>query len=92
MVPPERTVLIGIRNLDEREKEIVKASGVHVFTMKDVDRLGIAAVMDRALSIAGAGHGAASTSRSTSTLRPARRARRRARRSRAASTTARRTR
>jgi arginase len=55
MVPPERTVLIGIRNLDVREKEIVKASGVHVFTMKDVDRLGIAAVADRALSIAGAG-------------------------------------
>ena len=55
MVPPERTVLIGIRNLDAREKEIVKASGVHVFTMKDVDRLGIAAVADRALRIAGTG-------------------------------------
>jgi arginase len=56
MVPPERTVLIGIRNLDVREKAIVKASGVHVFTMKDIDRLGIAAVADRALGIAGAGH------------------------------------
>ena len=55
MVPPERTVLIGIRNLDAREKEIVRASGVHVFTMKDVDRLGIAVVAERALGIAGAG-------------------------------------
>jgi arginase len=55
MVSPERTVLIGIRNLDPREKAIVKASGVHVFTMKDVDRMGIAAVADRALGIAGAG-------------------------------------
>ena len=37
-VRPEHTVLIGIRNLDEREKEIVRDSGVHVFTMKDIDR------------------------------------------------------
>jgi arginase len=56
MVPAERTILIGIRNLDEREKQIVRASGVHVFTMKDVDRLGIAAVAERALAIACTGH------------------------------------
>src|SRR5512138_1789238 len=30
-VRPEHTVLIGIRNLDEREKELVRASGVRVF-------------------------------------------------------------
>ena len=41
-VRPEHTVLIGIRNLDEREKEIVRDSRVHVFTMKDIDRSGIA--------------------------------------------------
>src|SRR5881397_4416029 len=34
------TVLIGIRNLDEREKIAVKDSNVHVFTMKDIDRQG----------------------------------------------------
>lgn len=51
-VRPERTVLIGIRNLDEREKDIVRASGVHVFTMKDIDRLGIAAVTEQAIAIA----------------------------------------
>jgi arginase len=50
---PEHTVLIGIRNLDEREKEIVRDSRVHVFTMKDIDRAGIASVMEQALSIAG---------------------------------------
>ncbi len=54
---PEHTVLVGIRNLDDREKEIVKASGVHAFTMKDIDRLGIAEVMDRALAAASAGTG-----------------------------------
>ncbi len=56
-VRPEHTVLVGIRNLDDREKEIVKASGVHAFTMKDIDRLGIAGVMDRALAAASAGTG-----------------------------------
>jgi arginase len=52
-VRPEHTVLIGIRNLDEREKEIVKAARVHVFTMKDIDRAGIASIMEQALAIAG---------------------------------------
>jgi arginase len=54
-VRPEQTVLIGIRNLDEIEKRAVRDSRVHVFTMKDIDRRGIAAVMEEALSIAGAG-------------------------------------
>ena len=53
----EHTVLVGIRNLDEREKEIVRALGIHAFTMKDIDRLGIAEVMDRALAAASAGTG-----------------------------------
>jgi arginase len=53
----KHTVLVGIRNLDAVEKGVVKASKVHVFTMKDVDRLGITEVMDRALAIAGRGTG-----------------------------------
>jgi arginase len=54
-VLPEHTVLIGIRNLDEREKEIVRASKVHVFTMKDIDRAGIASVVEQALQLASSG-------------------------------------
>lgn len=54
-VSPSQTVLVGIRNLDEDEKRSVKDSGVHVFTMKDIDRLGMAAVAERALAIAGRG-------------------------------------
>src|SRR6201995_783479 len=46
---------MGIRNLDDREKELIRDSGVHVFTMKDIDRSGIASVVERALSIAGTG-------------------------------------
>ena len=56
-IVPDHTVLVGIRNLDEREKEIVRASKVHVFTMKEIDRLGIAEVMDRAIAIASQGTG-----------------------------------
>jgi arginase len=56
-ITPERTVLIGIRNLDEREKERIRESGVSVFTMKDVDRNGIAATVEKAIAIAGNGAG-----------------------------------
>ena len=56
-VLPEHTVLIGIRNLDEREKQIVRESKVRVFTMKDIDRSGIATVTEQALAIAGNGTG-----------------------------------
>jgi arginase len=52
-VLPEHTVLIGIRNLDDREKEIVRGSSVRVFTIKDIDRAGIAVVVEEALAIAG---------------------------------------
>ncbi len=54
-VLPEHTVLIGLRNLDDREKELVRASRVHVFTMKDIDRAGIASVVEQALTLAGSG-------------------------------------
>jgi arginase len=51
-VLPQHTVLVGIRNLDEEEKAQIRASGVHVFTMKDIDRDGIAKVAERALGLA----------------------------------------
>ena len=51
------TVLVGIRNLDEQEKEQIRASGIHVFTMKDIDREGIATVAERAIALAAEGTG-----------------------------------
>jgi arginase len=51
-VLPQNTVLIGARHLDNVEKKEVRDSGVHVFTMKDIDRQGIASVMEQALAIA----------------------------------------
>jgi arginase len=54
-VTPEHTVLIGVRNLDASEKLRVRESRVHVFTMKDIDRAGIAAVAEQAIQLAGRG-------------------------------------
>ena len=56
-VLPQHTVLVGIRNLDEKEKHKIRGSGVHVFTMKDIDREGIATVAERAIALASAGTG-----------------------------------
>ena len=56
-ITPGRTVLVGIRNLDEEEKDQIRASGVHVFTMKDIDRHGIATVAERAIALASEGTG-----------------------------------
>src|SRR3954470_609917 len=54
-VTAAHTVLVGIRNLDEREKVAVRNSGVHVFTMKDIDRQGIASIVEQAVTLAATG-------------------------------------
>ena len=56
-VRPAQTVIIGVRNLDEREKIAVRDSGVHVFTMKDIDRQGIASIVEQAVALAADGTG-----------------------------------
>jgi arginase len=48
----KRTVLVGIRDLDFKERQIVAGSGVNVFTMSDIDERGIAAVMRDAIALA----------------------------------------
>ena len=52
---PAHTVLVGVRNLDEREKAAVRDSHVHVFTMKDIDRQGVASIVEQAVGLAGSG-------------------------------------
>jgi arginase len=56
-VRPEHTVLLGIRNIDEEEKQQIRRAGVHAFTMKDIDRAGIASIAERAIALASAGTG-----------------------------------
>lgn len=50
----ESTVQIGLRDVDEIEKRLLRESGVRAFSMTDVDKLGMTAVMLEALAIAGA--------------------------------------
>jgi arginase len=47
--------LIGIRDVDQRERELVRASGVTAFTMRDIDERGLRNIMEQALSIANNG-------------------------------------
>ncbi|HEV2492619.1 MAG TPA: arginase [Terriglobia bacterium] len=48
-------VLIGARDLDARERRIVKDSGVNVFTMRDIDEQGMRGVMEKSLVLAAEG-------------------------------------
>ena len=54
-VDPARTVLLGIRDLDDQEKDNIRRSGARVFTMSDIDRQGMASVAQQAIAAAGAG-------------------------------------
>ncbi len=50
-----RCALVGIRNLDQEEKDNISRFGVKVFTMKEIDRRGLAAVMEEAIHTASQG-------------------------------------
>lgn len=47
----ENLVYVGSRDLDEGERKILKEQGIKVFTMHEVDSMGIKAVMDEAIKI-----------------------------------------
>lgn len=50
-VAPDRTALVGVRDLDEEERATLRRLGCHVFTMAAIDERGIAAVMRDALRV-----------------------------------------
>jgi arginase len=52
-VAPDRVALVGLRELDPGEKDLVGELGLRAFTMADIDRRGIAAVMRDALEVVG---------------------------------------
>jgi arginase len=53
---PSRVALIGVRSLDEGERELLKELDALVFTMSDVDRLGVErAVREALVHVAGPG-------------------------------------
>jgi arginase len=52
MVEPRNVALVGIRDLDAKERRLVKDSGVRIFTMRDIDERGMQEVMAAALRLA----------------------------------------
>jgi arginase len=50
-VDPAYIAVVGVRDLDPGERELLRAAQIHVFTMKDIDHMGIAPVIARALEI-----------------------------------------
>jgi arginase len=49
-VAPERVALVGIRSVDQGERNHLRGLGVHVYTMADIDRHGIHHVMEQAIA------------------------------------------
>jgi arginase len=54
-IEPRNIVLIGIRSVDEAERKHVQQSGVHAFTMRDIDERGLLTIMREAVTIASDG-------------------------------------
>jgi arginase len=50
---PSNIVIIGARDLDLGEQDLLRSNHVHVFTMTDIDRLSMSVVMERAIALAG---------------------------------------
>lgn len=50
-VRPEKTVLIGARNVDPGERRLIRRSAVRTFTMREIDEDGIVPVLEEALAI-----------------------------------------
>ncbi len=55
-VAPERVALIGTRQLDEGERRLLREAGVRVYTMSEIDRIGIERAVRESLDrVAGGG-------------------------------------
>ena len=54
-VNPENVALIGIRDIDAHERQIINESGIHAFTMREIDEHCMAAVSRRALEVVNEG-------------------------------------
>jgi len=50
MVDGARAALVGIRDVDVRERDNVRASGIGTFTMRDIDERGMRTVMEEAIA------------------------------------------
>jgi arginase len=51
-IEPRNVAIVGVRDLDAKERRLVKDSGVHALTMRDIDERGMREVMSEALRFA----------------------------------------
>jgi len=51
-VEPHNVSLVGVRDLDARERRLIKETGVRAFTMRDIDERGLRDVMSEAIRYA----------------------------------------
>ncbi|WP_368503685.1 arginase [Alkalihalophilus sp. As8PL] len=54
-IKPEHIVIVGARSLDDGEKKLIKEKGIKIFTMHEIDRLGMTKVMEQAIEHVSAG-------------------------------------
>jgi arginase len=54
-VAPGNAVIVGLRDVDKTEKPQVRRSGVHAFTMRDIDERGLRATLEEAIQLASEG-------------------------------------
>jgi arginase len=52
---PDDVAIVGLRDVDERERDAIEDSGVAAFTMADIDTRGLTSVVDDALDVATGG-------------------------------------
>ena len=52
-IVPEKTVLIGLRDVDAGERRRIKELGVRAFSMSEIDRIGMVRVMEETIAIVG---------------------------------------
>ncbi len=48
---PTRVALVGIRDIDDDERRIIRESGIHAYTMRDIDEKGMARVAAEVIDV-----------------------------------------
>ncbi len=54
-IEPRNVCLVGVRSVDRAEAANVRASGIRVFSMQEIDRFGLGVVVEQAIDIASDG-------------------------------------
>jgi arginase len=54
-IDPANVAIVGLRSVDEAERQLVRATGVHAYTMRDIDERGLRSVIYEAIDRASDG-------------------------------------